>query len=94
MAYQAMGRRSIPNYIKADASDIDQLYDTGSVDQVVGHTPSPSTWRNFPFRLAGRHLRSRSGCATFPRSWVLRDKKYIRCLCNRGKVLPENRHFQ
>ncbi|MFZ3167937.1 MAG: DUF4157 domain-containing protein [Candidatus Methanoperedens sp.] len=39
---QAVGRRGIPNHIEADASDIGQLFDAGSIDQVVGHHMPPS----------------------------------------------------
>jgi hypothetical protein len=39
---QAMGRSGIPNHVQADASDIGQLFDAGSVDQVVGYHMPPS----------------------------------------------------
>lgn len=39
---QAVGRRGIPNHVNADGSDIGQLFDAGSVDQVVGYHMPPS----------------------------------------------------
>ncbi len=38
---QAVGRRGIPNHINADASDIGQLFEAGSIDRVVGHHMPP-----------------------------------------------------
>jgi hypothetical protein len=38
---QAVGRRGIPNHVEADASNIGQLFDSGSVDQVVGYHMPP-----------------------------------------------------
>lgn len=38
---QAVARRSIPNHINADASDIGQIFEAGSIDRVVGHHMPP-----------------------------------------------------
>lgn len=38
---QAVARRGIPNHVEADASDIGQLFNAGSVDQVVGYNMAP-----------------------------------------------------
>jgi stage V sporulation protein SpoVS len=39
---QAVARRGIPNHVHADGTDIGQLFDAGSVDQVVGYRMPPS----------------------------------------------------
>jgi hypothetical protein len=44
---QAVSRSGIPNHVQADASDIGQLFDAGSVDRVVGYHMALSVinWR-------------------------------------------------
>ena len=64
---QVVGRRGIPNHVEADASDIGQLFDAGSVDQVVGHHMPPSVI-NWERAVPGIRSALRSG-GTFRFDW-------------------------
>lgn len=64
---QAVGRRGIPNHVNADGSDIGQLFDAGSLDQVVGHHMPPSVI-NWQRAIPGIHNALRPG-GTFRYDW-------------------------